>query len=111
MVGHQEGVFAVDDVVGPGPDHVQHGLAPARGRVDPALEGVPGHCHGHLTGPQLVEGVALGRVALADVLGEGIDAARVTAGQGFEGTTGPHGVQLEVVAHDDGPGSRRLDGA
>ena len=74
-----------------------------RSRVDPAVQYVPGRRRGHLPGPQLVEGVALGWVPLADVLGEGKDATRVTAGQGFEGTPGPHGVQLAVVAHDDGP--------
>ncbi len=85
VVGHQEGVFAFGDVVGPGPDHVQQGLAPGGSRVDPAVQYVPGRRHGHLPGPQLVEGVALGRVTLADVLGEGKDVTGVTAGQALRG--------------------------
>ena len=68
VVGHQQGVLPVGDVVGPGLDHVVHGLVPARGRVDPAAEGVPGHRGGHVPGAQLVEGVALGRVTLAEVV-------------------------------------------
>ena len=71
--------------------------------MDPAVQCVPGRRAGHLPGPQLVEGVALGRVTLAHVLGEGQDVAGVTAGQGFEGTAGADGVELAVVAHDDGP--------
>ena len=66
-------------------------------------QGVPGHRHGHLPGAQLVEGVALGRVTLAQVVGERPDVTGVTAGQGFEGTPGAHGVELAVVAHDDRP--------
>ena len=85
VVGHQEGVFAFGDVVGPGPDHVQQGLAPGGSRVDPAVQCVPGHRHGHLPGAQLVEGVALGRVTLADVLGEGKDVAGVTARPALRG--------------------------
>ncbi len=111
MVSHQEGVFAFGDVVRPRPDHVQHGLAPGGSRVDPVVQYIPAHGHGHLARAQLVEGVALGRVTLAHVLGEGKDVVGVTAGQGFEGAPGADGVQLVVVAHDDGPCSCRFDGA
>jgi len=52
-------------------------------------------------------GGALGRVALADVLVEYVDGAAVAVDERFEPATGFDGVQLVVVADDDGAQARR----
>jgi len=57
-------------------------------RVDPASAHVPVDRAGQMAGAQVVEGVALGRVALAQVVRKRPPVAGVTGGQGFQGAPG-----------------------
>jgi hypothetical protein len=54
----------------------------------------------------VVQGQALGRVGLSQVVPQRPDVVGVTGGQGFEGAAGADGVQLAVIAHGHQLGPR-----
>ncbi len=78
VVGDEKDVSALDNVVGPGPDHLVYRLFAAPRRVDPALAGVPGDRGRQVATTQVVEGVAFGWVPLAEVVLERPNVARVS---------------------------------
>ena len=83
MVGHEQGVAPAGDVVGPGLDHLVHSRLPGRRRVHAALHEVPGDGAGQVPRTQVVQGMALGRVGLAQVVHERPDVVGVAGSQGF----------------------------
>ncbi len=79
-------------------------------RDDPFTFSVPGDGLADAAGSELFEGGALGRVSLADVLVQDVNGGPVAPDEGFEPAASFDGVELVVVADDDGPGAGNVDG-
>ena len=100
MVGDEECVPSLGHVVGPCSDHFVHGLFFARAactrpcsRYQLTALGMPG--------PEVVEGMALGRVTLSQVVRERPEVAGVAGDEGFERAARADRAKLAVIAYGD----------
>ena len=98
VVGDEEGVAATRHVVSPSPDHLQHGVGELRAGWTRPCATYQLTADRQVPGPEVVEGEALGRVTLAQVVCERPDILGVTSGQGLQRSAGADGAQLAEIA-------------
>ena len=101
MVGDQEGLASVGHFVSPYLNHLVHGHFFARGCVHTTVFAIPVDGTGDVTGAQKVEGMALGRVTLSQVVRERPEVAGVAGSEGFESAARADRVELAIIAYGD----------